>query len=220
MSTAYRTAPPIPQRLVGRETIGGRVIPWIQVRLADGGVDFRARHNRKVVDSWTKGLCQIDGEPLDRGRFVLLGGPDQVAELLFDEPPMHPECARYTALACEMVAGRREHYARGPSVSETHRGGTCVDPTCDCGGWVVNAAHRSGDPGRPAHPWYALWAKACTIVAREDGELHGAALLRSDVRAISVVVPGETQPFRRLSKADAAALIRDPIAERPDVKYA
>jgi hypothetical protein len=210
------TPPPIPQRLYGREMIAGRVIPWIQVRLADGGVDFRARHNRKVIESWTHGLCQIDGERLDAG-FVLLGGPDQLAELLFDEPPMHPECARYTAQACEMVAGRLGHYAKGPSVSETHRGKKCFEPGCDCGGWV-SGGNRKFDDGRPAHLWYAVWARGFHPVANPDGEMYGGALTRADVRAVSVVVPGDPKVWHRLSRGEVDALITDPVAERDDVE--
>jgi hypothetical protein len=206
------TTPPIPARLLYRPTIAGRVIPWVNVRLADGGVDFRSQHRRKVEQAWQHGLCQLDGQPLDPGRFVLLAGPNQLRDLTFDEPPLHPECARYTARACEMIAGRMTHYRAGPSVSETHRGKKCFESGCDCAGWVPDGGGAS--EGDPAHAWYVVWGRGYHVAMRPDGKLHGGALTRGDVRAVSVVTPEGPRVWRQLDAVELDALIVAPAAEQ------
>lgn len=175
--------PPIPVRLIDRPTTGGLVAPWLNVALADGGTDFRQADGTRWRRAWTEGLCQVCGKPLD-ALMVFLGGPDQ---RYFDEPPLHPECAHYVTRACPMVAGRMSHFRKGPSVTEGKRGKACTTPGCDCGGYVpseavllpdggaasIVATDRTGNEGRPAHPWFAVYARTYQLAATPDGQLLG-----------------------------------------------
>jgi hypothetical protein len=161
--------PPIPAALAHRPTVGGLVIPWANVALADGGVDFRSAHHSKWVRCWVHGICQTCGLPLDTP-VVLLGGPNQL-DSYFDEPPLHPWCAAYVIKACPMVAGRQERYADRRHVSEGHRGKTCPEPGCQCGGWVPHTTADSA--GQPDHQWWAVWCRSWTLAATPQGRLLG-----------------------------------------------
>lgn len=163
--------PPIPVALAHRPTIGGLVAPWVNVPLADGGVDFRATHHSKWLRAWTEGICQTCGRSLTVRPVVFLGGRNEFAGY-FGEPPLHPECAAYAQRACPMVAGRQAAYGDRPELAHGQRGKTCPDPGCDCGGWTP---HPGGAPhyGDPAHEWWALWADGWNLAANPEGELLG-----------------------------------------------
>jgi hypothetical protein len=164
--------PPIPLALAHRPTVGGLVVPWVNITLADGGVDFRGIHNSKWLRAWQAGLCQVCGNPLlGHVAVVLLGGPNQLASY-FDEAPLHPWCASYTAKACPMVAGRLERYAARPQVSEGHRGKACPEPGCDCGGWQHHGPARPHG-GDPAHQWWAVWCRSYSLAVTPQGRLLG-----------------------------------------------
>lgn len=181
--------PPIPARCAGRPTLGGRVVPWINVRLADGGVDFRSQHTARLRTALEEQRCQVCSEPLTMP-IVLLGGPSQLKQLLFDEPPLHPECAVYTSRACPVVAGDATSLPSGPRLSEGTRGQTCVVEGCDCGGWVTN------DDGRQhatePHPWFAVYTYGFVIAVSPEGQLLGALVRPDEVRKVRLVSrPGE-----------------------------
>lgn len=166
--------PAIPVSLAGCPAIGGVVVPWINIRLADGGADFRATHRRRWEESFRGRLCQICGNPLTRP-LVLFGGPAQIAAgSYFDEPPMHPECARYAARACPMVAGRMSAYSDRPSLADGRRGARCPEPDCGCAGWVPDGGRTPS--GGPAHPWYAVWAVGYALAVTPEGKLLGASV--------------------------------------------
>jgi hypothetical protein len=169
MTDAVR--PPIPMRLLDRPTIGGLVCPWVNVALADGGVDFRSAHNAKWQRCWLDRICQTCGQPLDR-TVVLFGGPNQIKPNgYFTEPPLHPECAAYAAKACPMVAGRMPTYAEHDPLVEGKRGKVCPEPGCDCGGWQPDdgASHA----GEPAHEWWAVWCTEWQLAVSLEGKLLG-----------------------------------------------
>lgn len=168
-----QAVPPIPAALAHRPTIGGLVIPWVNIRLADGGVDFRGIHNRKWVEAWTRGLCQVCALPLTQP-VVLLGGPNQLASY-FDEPPLHPWCAAYTTRACPMVAGRLARYADRPQLAYGRRGAVCPEPGCECVGWTPHDPGRPGSRGEPAHPWWAVWCRDYAQAVTPSGRLLGGA---------------------------------------------
>ncbi|MFI9558843.1 hypothetical protein [Nonomuraea endophytica] len=199
--------PPIPVRLAHRPTVGGLVQPWVNVQLADGGVDFRRANGTHWRRAWTEGRCQICSERLGR-LFVMIGGPDQLAEGgVFDEAPMHPECAAYVTLACPMVAGRMTHFRPGPSLTEGARGQDCGVPGCDCGGYTdtEQVLHADGavtirrtdsttsSAGKAAHPWYAVYARAYHLAVTPEEHLLGgipSGIIRT--RQISSPTPGES----------------------------
>lgn len=155
--TAEDTRPPIPASLMHRPVHGGLAVPFVNVRLADGGADFRTAHRSRAEACWRQCLCQSCGRPA-WPHAVLVCGPRQLLSGRFDEPPACPPCALYASRACPMVAGRMPSYADRPRVSEGHRGERCAEPGCDCAGWVnIDPEHTSDASGQPAHPWYAAW---------------------------------------------------------------
>ncbi|WP_292974996.1 hypothetical protein [Mycobacterium sp.] len=197
--TAEHVRPPIPATCEQRPTIGGVVIPWVNVQLADGGVDFRSQHESRAQTCWTQGICQMCATPIGHP-IVLLGGPEQVAKLQFDEPPLHPECAVYATLACPMVAGRLERFADRELVSAGQRGAACTVPGCDCGGWVPTPGLEPATGGRPAHPWYAVYVSGYSlgVTANHTDRVHAGVVERAQVLAVRhVSTPGLGRIWKR-----------------------
>lgn len=184
------TPPPIPATCARRPTIAGVVIPWVNVQLADGGVDFRAQHQSRAQRCYQDSTCQVCALPIPRP-IVFLGGPRQLAKLQFDEPPLHPECAVYVSKACPMVAGRMERFADRATVSSGRRGQACPDPGCDCGGWVPTPGALN-DPvgGRPAHDWYAVYVSGYSL---------GVTAEQPDRVQVAVVTPEQVLTVRHVS---------------------
>lgn len=187
----------IPATCAHRPTIGGTVIPWANVRLADGGVDFRSHHHAKWLRCWTERLCQVCGGPL-KHPIVMLGGPRQLRELLFDEPPLHPECAVYTSRACPMVAGERTHFATRDNLAAGRRGERCPDPDCDCAGWVTHPGTGLGKGGYPAVPYFAVYVRGFALAAVVGGSVTGGICTPADVLGVRrVSEPGRGRIWRR-----------------------
>jgi hypothetical protein len=182
---------PIPARCSDRPTIGGRVIPWINVRLADGGVDFRAQHTSRLRAALTEWRCQVCSQPLTFP-IVLLGGPTALKQLLFDEPPLHAECAVYTSRACPVVAGEATRLPSGRKLSEGHRGERCPVEGCDCGGWIPTPGDVERKHPTEPHAWFAVYATGFNIAVSPTGDLLGALLLPRQIRTVRLVSrPGE-----------------------------
>lgn len=179
------TVVPIPAALLHRPTVGGLVKPWVNVELADGGVDFRATHNARWQRCWREEICQVCAEPLTQRPLVFLGGPNQL-ENYFSEPPLHPWCMRYASRACPMVAGRMSHYPARARLSEGKRGDRCSKPGCDCEGWVPHPGQDAVDHGgEPAHEWYAVWADSFALAMSPEGRLLGG--VPQDIRRTRLV---------------------------------
>lgn len=221
MST--ETRPPIPASCAHRPTIGGLVAPVINLRLADGGVDFRSPRQATYARCWTRRLCQTCGNPLGRPA-VLFGGPNQLTSGHFDEPPLCPPCALYASRACPMVAGRQPFYADRARVSEGRRGKTCTDPACDCGGYLPSDLNAGDAGGDPAHAWYTLFVDLDGLVVTvSDVEspcpdtacrhastrriVSGSILTRPPLKVVLVSSPGAGRVWRRLTAAEAADLL-------------
>lgn len=202
--------PPIPATCAARPTIGGLVIPWANVQLADGGVDFRSQHESRVQLCWIECRCQLCGHLISKPPIVFLGGPRQLAALQFDEPPLHPECAVYASRACPMVAGRIDHYATGDVISNGHRGEACVDPGCDCGGWVPTPGLTASPGGDPAHDWYAVYVADYSLGVTENrpDRIHAGVIAPEQVLAVRhISTPGVGLHWTRLSTEQLHALI-------------
>lgn len=192
--------PPIPAACAHRPTIGGLVRPWVNVELADGGLDFRSQHRARAELAITKQLCQVCGRPLHRPN-ILLGGPDQLRTLTFSEPPLHAECAVYTSYACPMVAGRMDHVRTTAPLAQGPRGAVCATPGCDCGGWVsTEPADVSTETPQP-RPWYALYTSGYTSVRDQHGKLLAITSPAAVLRVRLVSRPGEGRVW--VSVADA-----------------
>lgn len=203
----------IPASCADRPVVGGLVAPFVNLRLADGGVDFRSPHQTKYERCWKEALCQVCGRPLTH-RAMLFGGPNQLRSRHFDEPPTCLPCGVYASQACPMVSGRMSHYADRQRVSEGKRGHVCPDEQCDCGGWTVSDPNSYDASGEPAHEWYALYVRPGTwqltghIVKTRcsDGgcdRLHdrtlinGAQLTEEPLKVVLVSAPGRGRIWER-----------------------
>lgn len=214
--------PDIPASCAHRPTVGGLVAPYVNARMADGGVDFRTPHTAKVQRCWEGNLCQTCGRRLPMF-VVVFGGPNQLRSLRFDEPPVCPPCAMYVSQACPMVAGRQPRYASGPRVSEGKRGHVCATAGCGCGGWQDTDPTVPDHGGDPAHAWYACWVpiQGWSLLASEVETpctmggcampvhrrlLIGACQLNEAPRKIMLVSdPGRGRVWERVSYAEAIA---------------
>lgn len=181
---------PIPASCAHRPlTPDGLVIPFGNVQLADGGCDFRTHHNARWLACWERGLCQVCGTRLTLP-MMLLCGPNQLAQLLFDEPPVHGQCARYVTQACPMVAGRRAHYRTGVPLADRARGQVCPEPGCDCGGWVPTPGTARNGAGDPAHEWYAVQVRDYALARTPERFTGGICTPEEVVRVRLVSRPG------------------------------
>lgn len=215
--------PPIPASCADRPTVGGLVAPYVNIRLRDGGVDFRTPHQATFERCWRENLCQTCGTKLGP-LSILFGGPQQLANRRFDEPPLCPPCAVYASQACPMVAGRMPHYVDRARISEGTRGHVCPDGGCECGGFVASDPDAYDASGEPAHAWYAVYVHtgSWNLTANEvrvrcaDGgcnRLHRRVLvngcqLAGDPRKVVLVsAPGEGRVWRKLKPAEVQALI-------------
>lgn len=156
----------IPARLVDRPRVGGLVVPWVVVALADGTFDLGNMQNTRVNTAFMRRLCQIDGQPLgDRMVFFVPG--DRLGDMVTSEPALHPECAAYSARVCPMVAGRMTRYRSTPTRTEGHVGQRCGTPGCECGGWVPTPG-TDHQPGRAADSWHAVWCADYTVTVPDE----------------------------------------------------
>lgn len=207
--------PPIPATCEHRPTAGGYVLPWLNVQLADGGVDFRRQHTTRLAQCLYNGWCQLCARPM-RSPMVLFGTQRVFEHLFFNEPALHPECGLYALRACPMLRGDRTEYARGPSVAQGPRGKVCFKPGCECGGWV-----NHGDPQRTdyaAKPWFMVWARDYAMSVDEQGGPTGAVLTPGQVLKIMLVSqPGVGRCWERIPKEVALANYTPPnaIVHRP-----
>lgn len=215
--------PPIPASCAGRDVVGGLVAPFVNIRLADGGVDFRSPHQATYERCWTERLCQTCGNPLGHPA-VIFGGPNQLRERHFDEPPLCTACAVYASQACPMVAGRQKHYAVRERLSEGQRGHVCPDASCSCGGFTTADPNASDASGEPAHPWYALYIRADQLRLtgnyvdthcsdRVCDELHrrllinGANLIGEPLKVVLVSTPEDGRVWQRLSVDESSGVL-------------
>jgi hypothetical protein len=201
----------------------------VNLLLADGGADFRARHQATLDRCWKGPCCQVCDRSVGRPA-VLFGGPEQLRSGRFDEPPLCTPCAVYASKACPMIAGRQARFADRARLAEGRRGKRCPDPDCGCAGWTSHDTGH-GQAGKPAHPWYAVYiapdAYAITVhdeqIRCSDGgctQLHtrrvvnGGQLTAPPLKVVLVSEPGAGRIWRRLTDAETAALT-DPDRKEP-----
>jgi DNA (cytosine-5)-methyltransferase 1 len=205
--------PVIPASCAHRPTVGGLVAPFVNIRLADGGVDFRSPHQATYERCWREGLCQTCGERLGY-TVVFFGGPRQLHNRHFDEPPLCTACAVYASKACPMVAGRMSHYADRERLSEGRRGHVCPDASCDCGGFRDSDPNSYDASGEPAHDWFAVYARAgdwqltsheVEVSCSDRGCLHkrllinGGQLTAEPRKVVLVSTQADGRVWRRVS---------------------
>ena len=93
-----------------------------------------------------------------------------------NEPPLHPQCAAYTAAACPMVAGRLDYYRSSPIQ---------VDAA------MVAPPQVSARYGARAEPWFAVWLRNYRIIT-DYGHLAAsyAGVQPLRIRPITWRLPG------------------------------
>ena len=216
--------PPIPATCAHRPTVGGLVAPFVNIRLADGGVDFRTPHQGTYERCWRERLCQTCGTSIG-ALAVFFGGPRQLRTLRFDEPPLCTPCALYASQACPMVAGRQSHYADRERLASGKRGHVCPDASCDCGGFTDSDPNAYDASGEPAHDWFAcyvrtggwqLTAHTVRVPCSDRGCLHdrtlinGAQLLGEPLKVYLVSTQAEGRVWRKLDAAEIAERRAEP----------
>lgn len=190
------TGIPIPVRLAARPTQGGLVVPWVSTQLGDDGFDLGHLHTSKMNRCFAERRCQICGEPIT-GRIVFFLSESGLPSMHAGEPPLHPECAAYSARACPMVNGQMRHYRTSPSRVYGPAGKHCDVPGCDCAGWRASWDSDDSNRGRPAEPWHAVWCTEYTVTAPDE---ETAALLATG---------------RAPTRVSLGALIDHPLKVRP-----
>jgi hypothetical protein len=124
MSTATRSMPPMPKAMkdLPVDPKRGFVVPWF-VQWIGGQPDFRIMDARKLARAVRDQLCWVCGKPL-RGRGCFLIGPMCAVNRNTAEPPGHPECARFSAMACPFLTmpkmRRREDELSAQSIVAGH----------------------------------------------------------------------------------------------------
>lgn len=156
----------IPQRLANRPTQGGLVVPWISVQLGDQGFDLGNMHTSRVNTCFYQKRCQICGDRI-HGRIVFFLTDSALTDMHAGEPPLHPECAAYSARACPMLAGRMRHYRTSLSRAYGPAGAYCDKPGCDCAGWQPSP-DASSKAGQPAERWNAVWCADYTLTVPDE----------------------------------------------------
>jgi hypothetical protein len=79
--------------------------------------DFRTINILRVRRCMKHGLCGICGEEI-KGLFHFIGGNRSAESGHFSDPPMHSECAYYSAQVCPYLMGTKRQFGAGPSKTE------------------------------------------------------------------------------------------------------
>jgi hypothetical protein len=179
------------------------VVPYISIESGDGRHVLGAVHNSRMRRCVQQRLCQIDAEPLTSPAVVMVRQRDLDAGWTA-EPALHPECARYSAGACPMLAGRMTHYRSSP----VDVGGlSCNVAGCNCAGWMdsPDSQHRVG---QAAEHYYALWITGYQVATDPAGQVIGVAWRPEHVRRIRPLAEGAPEPVLD-RRGNAAAMLAD-----------
>jgi hypothetical protein len=130
-------------------TVGGLVVPWLTPRTADGRWLLGRVLADRVERALHARLCGVCGRELDKGRLVLLMRLSDLHRQRSFEPGLHPVCAKYTADACPMVAGRLDHYRPTPAR---------LDAT------MIPDPDTADRQGAAAPPWFAVWVREYEVI--------------------------------------------------------
>jgi hypothetical protein len=120
MSTTI--APPqieIPDFLTHLPTFAGMPVPFTATWYG-AKPDFRVVDPNKVALCLRKHLCGVCGRRLGDWCYFI-GGPQSKDSKLFNDPPMHIQCARFSSKACAYLNGTRQGYSDRPIPAMTAR---------------------------------------------------------------------------------------------------
>lgn len=74
----------------------GIIRGFVLARAKDGSSTPGQHSLSRSIECWARGLCQLCGYGIERAEgTTLLGGPEEIRDLLFEEPPLHKTCADY-----------------------------------------------------------------------------------------------------------------------------
>lgn len=92
----------MPDRIRKLPMLRGFPVPWFVAKV-DGEFDFRIADSTKYRAAVKQGLCWVCGEKLGRYKSFVIG-PMCGVNRTNAEPPVHRECARYTAMHCPFLS--------------------------------------------------------------------------------------------------------------------
>lgn len=100
----------IPARMLRRPVDAhGRPIPFSQFIRDDGTPDFRILDVRRVLQCLTQRRCGLCGDLMGRHIFFV-GGPLCITNGVFNDPPMHKECAQFALTVCAHLNRSKGRY--------------------------------------------------------------------------------------------------------------
>lgn len=104
----------IPERLrhlpLDRRGLPISFVTWVD---SEGTPDFTITDQAKRDHVLTNQLCGICGKPHEYWKWFV-GGPKCEEEKLFIDPPMHEECARFSATACPFLNNPKVGFSKKP----------------------------------------------------------------------------------------------------------
>lgn len=104
----HRDLPPMPKSMRKRPVHRGFPVPYF-VAWIDGAPDFRIVDTKKFVSALKQKRCWVCGEKLGTELAFTIGAMCAVNRTI-SEPPSHPECAEWSAVACPFLS--RPHMTR------------------------------------------------------------------------------------------------------------
>lgn len=99
---------PVPKALRDRPKLKGFPLPFVADN-PDGASDFRVLVPSRWLDCVAHRLCALCGKTM-KGDVVFIGGPKTRQTLIFIDPGMHEECARYARKVCPYLAFHDRNY--------------------------------------------------------------------------------------------------------------
>ena len=107
----------------------GYPIPWFVHRPADGPIDFRVMDPVRFQRAIREHRCWVCGDRL--GKYIaFVGGPLSAAQRLYADPPMHVDCAEFSAKVCPFLAiptAQRREANKPAHVEITDRDATVME---------------------------------------------------------------------------------------------
>lgn len=137
--------PPIPYRIKLLPVDRGYPVPWF-VPWIDGKPEFRMADSGKLGQAIRLNLCWVCGQPLGRW-LAFVVGPMCTINRVSAEPPMHQECAEFSALACPFLT-QKEPERREEGLPAGREVGLMIkrQPGCVCL-WITRTMELRQVPG-------------------------------------------------------------------------
>lgn len=95
-------------RLQRRPQWRGFPVPFFATARTDGSWDFKIVSEKNRVRCAIERLCWVCGEPLEEA-IVFLGGPAATKARLYNDGPMHADCADDSLALCPFMIGTMDY---------------------------------------------------------------------------------------------------------------